>query len=364
MDIIESILTLIQRNLLNILTFLWIIWFAGVALAVIVSTVSGCIRRRTLYKLSQRSAQARQKQDENAVQFDLEPEQIKSTLIRREAELREDIQRMGLDFEVQGVLENFRGRIQRMLADIPAMHQELLDRFQKIYGALNDFKDLCGADQLSLARMALKRGATGKAVTLLKRVQSLGNQKATEAAGSQFAVARNKKLAGGAAFLLGQLAEIDFNYFMATQYYLIAANLQPANLTYLKAAAEFSYAFGEFHETGQLLDQVLKIQEKLLGPEHPDLAQTLNNLGVLRHTQGRHAEAEAFYLWALEICEAHRCPQDQDTVNLMQNYAAFLQEVGRHPEAEIVKARTAIASPRDHQPICRLENPLLEAGGS
>ena len=55
------------------------------------------------------------------------------------------------------------------------------------------------------------------------------------------------------------------------------------------------------------------------------------------------AEAEAFYLWALEICEAQQHPQDQDTVNLMQNYAAFLQEMGRHREADAVKARAAVA---------------------
>ena len=195
---------------------------------------------------------------------------------------------MGLDFGLQGVLENFRGRIQRRLADLPATHHELEDRLQNIYVGLNDFKDLCGPDQLSLARMALKRGATGKAAALLKRAQSLGNQQVAEASGSQLAVDRNKRLAASAAFLLGQLAEIDFNYFTATQYYQMAADLQPSNLTYLKAAAELSYAFEEFHETGHLLEQVLTIQEKLLGPEHLDLAQTLNNLGVLRHTQGRH----------------------------------------------------------------------------
>ena len=106
---------------------------------------------------------------------------------------------------------------------------------------------------------------------------------------------------------------------------------------------ELSYAFEEFQETGHLLEQALKNQEKLLGPEHLDLAQTLNNLGVLRHTQGRHAEAEAFYLWALEICEANRHPEDQEAVNLRQNYAAFLQDVGRCHEADAVKGRAALA---------------------
>lgn len=343
MDILESILTLIQKNLLDIITILWIIWFAGVALGVVVSTVSTCLQRRTLARLSQRYNQDRQRRDEDAIQVELDPERIKDTLMRREAELREDAERMGLDFGLREVLEDFRGRIQQRLADLPATHHELVDRLQNIYEALNDFKDLCGPDQLSLARMALKRGATGKAAALLKRAQSLCNQQVDETPGSQFVVARNKILAASATFLLGQLAETDFNYFTATQYYQIAADLEPSNLTYLNAAAELSYAFEEFHETGHLLEQVLKIQGKLLGPEHPDLAQTLNNLGVLRHTQGRYAEAEAFYLWALEICEAQRHSQDQDVVNLMQNYAAFLQEVGRHCEADAFRVQAALA---------------------
>ncbi len=45
----------------------------------------------------------------------------------------------------------------------------------------------------------------------------------------------------------------------------------------------------------------------------------------------------------MEICEANQSPQGQDAVNLMQNFAAFLQEVGRLPEADALKARTAMA---------------------
>ena len=40
MDILESIFTLIQNKFLDILTILWVIWFAGVALGVVVSTIS------------------------------------------------------------------------------------------------------------------------------------------------------------------------------------------------------------------------------------------------------------------------------------------------------------------------------------
>jgi tetratricopeptide (TPR) repeat protein len=343
MDILESIFTLIQHKFLDILTILWIMWFAGVALGVVVSTISGCLQRRTLTRISRKYEDTRRRRDEDGVHIHLDLERIKTTLLHRDAELREDAERMGMDFGLMGVLDNFRGRIQRRLKDLDATSHELADRLRNIYAGLDDFEDFCGPDQIALARMGLTRGATGKAVVLLKRAQSLGNQQVATAAGSEVIVAKNRRLAASAAFLLGQLAETDFNYFTATQYYQLAADLQPSNLVYLSAAAELSYAFEEFQETGHLLEQVLTIQEKLLGPEHPDLAQTLNNLGVLRHTQGRYDKAEAYYLWALEICEAHRSPLTQDAVNLMQNYAAFLQELGRNLEADAIKARAAVA---------------------
>lgn len=342
MDFLESIFGLIQRNFLDIITVLWAIWFVGIAFGVVVATVSGYRHRRTLARLNQGYDPGQKPPGQDQVYFNLDMDRIRDTLIHREAELRQDVERMGLDFGLQGVLEHFQDRVRWRLADLPATQREIEARLRNIYARLNDYKDLIEPDQLSLARTALKRGATGKAAALLKRAQSLSNQQAAEAPGLQLAAARNKKLAAGAAFLLGQLAEIDFDYFGATQYYQLAAELQPSNLTYLKTAAELSYAFEEYQETGHLLEQVLKIQEKLLGPEHSDLAQTLNNLGVLRHTQGRQDEAEAFYLWALEICDAQGDPSNQDAVNLRQNYAAFLQEVGRLHEADAVKARAAM----------------------
>jgi tetratricopeptide (TPR) repeat protein len=342
MEVLQPIFELAPKNLLNLITILWYIWVAGVVLGMFICTVSSRLNRRILTRLSQTDEADRMRRDEDAIQFELDLEHLKDALSRREAELGEDIERMGLDFELQAVLKNFRDKIQHMLGDLSATYLDLLNRLRNIYRSLNDFKDVVDPDQLFMARMALKRGETGKATALLKRAKLRINQQTAEAAGSPLAAARGNRLAAGVAFLLGQLAETDCNYFTATQYYQQAADLQPANLTYLNAAAGLSYAFGEFYQTEHLLEQVLKIQEKLLGPEHLELAQTLNNLGVLRHTQGRDAEAEAFYRWALEICEAHLSPQDPDAVNLMQNYAAFLEEVGRSPEAETFKARAVM----------------------
>ncbi len=342
MDILESLLELAQKNSLEIITWLWVVWCGGVALGIVICNVSRYIDHRTLTALRRRYEGHRLKPEEETAPFEFDLAHLNNILICRERELREDGERMGLDFDLQAVLEHFRSRIQEKQANLPATHQELIERLRNLYQALEELKDLFEPEQFFLARMALKRGETGKAKALLKHVQALTHQQTAEASGRRLAAARGKRLAAQAAFLLGCIEETNFNFFTATQYYLQAADLQPTNLAYLNAAAEFAYAFGEFHETEHLLQQVLIIQEKLQGPEHPALAQTLNNLGVLRHTQGRHAEAEAFYQWALEICEAHLNPEDPDVVSLMQNYAGFLQEMGRSREADSLKARAIV----------------------
>ena len=44
--------TLIQNKFLDILTILLVVFFAGVTLGVVVSTISDCVHRRTLNQLS------------------------------------------------------------------------------------------------------------------------------------------------------------------------------------------------------------------------------------------------------------------------------------------------------------------------
>ena len=45
----------------------------------------------------------------------------------------------------------------------------------------------------------------------------------------------------------------------------------------------------------------LAIVEKALGPDHPDVAASLNNLAVLYQHQGRYADAEPLYKRSLAI---------------------------------------------------------------
>ena len=52
---------------------------------------------------------------------------------------------------------------------------------------------------------------------------------------------------------------------------------------------------GNYAEAEPLHQQSLAIKEKALGPEHPDVAVSLNNLASLYQSQGKYAEAEPLF---------------------------------------------------------------------
>jgi hypothetical protein len=56
-------------------------------------------------------------------------------------------------------------------------------------------------------------------------------------------------------------------------------------------------------EAEPLLSRALTIREQTLGPEHPDTAESLNNLAMLYFNQGRYIEAEPLYRRPLAIWE-------------------------------------------------------------
>ncbi len=49
------------------------------------------------------------------------------------------------------------------------------------------------------------------------------------------------------------------------------------------------------------IGEALDIRRRILGAENPDVAWTLNDLGVLYKEQGRYAEAESLYIQVREI---------------------------------------------------------------
>ena len=69
------------------------------------------------------------------------------------------------------------------------------------------------------------------------------------------------------------------------------------------------------------------MRKQLLGSEHPDVAQSLNNLAGLYDSQGRYAEAEPLFTEAVTILISQLGQDHPHTQTVQQNYLMFLQKV-------------------------------------
>ena len=85
---------------------------------------------------------------------------------------------------------------------------------------------------------------------------------------------------------------------------------------------------GDLAGARPLYERALAICEKVLGPEHPDTATSLNNLALLLQDQGDLAGARPLFERALAICEKALGPEHPDTATSLNNLAILLAGPG------------------------------------
>ena len=116
-------------------------------------------------------------------------------------------------------------------------------------------------------------------------------------------------------------------------------SLQAARLHACAGVAKLELA--EFVDAESYLGQALTIRETMLGPTHPDVATSLNNLAELYRAQGRYTEAEPYYQRALTICETVLGPTHPDVATVLENYSLLLETIGKKDEAARLAARAS-----------------------
>jgi len=77
---------------------------------------------------------------------------------------------------------------------------------------------------------------------------------------------------------------------------------------------------GRYQEAVPLLERSLAVREQSLGPDHPDTANSLNNLAMIFKKQARFKEAVALCQRALDICERVLVPDHPQTATVRSNY--------------------------------------------
>jgi tetratricopeptide (TPR) repeat protein len=86
---------------------------------------------------------------------------------------------------------------------------------------------------------------------------------------------------------------------------------------------------GRYAEGQASAEEALRRFERVDGPEHTNVATTLNLLGILEDEQGRHAEAEASYRRAVAIQEKARGANDLDVAKFLSNLGGVVDTRGQ-----------------------------------
>jgi tetratricopeptide (TPR) repeat protein len=128
-----------------------------------------------------------------------------------------------------------------------------------------------------------------------------------------------------------------------------------AEVAALNAQVEELYRQGRYSEATPLAQRVLRIREAALGPNHPDVGTSLNNLAILYQDQGLYRDAEPLFKRALAISEKAFGANHPNVATSLNNLAELYQNEGRYADAEtLLKRSLAIneKAPRVQQRQC------------
>jgi hypothetical protein len=119
-------------------------------------------------------------------------------------------------------------------------------------------------------------------------------------------------------------------------------------------SAERAAAAGDFAGAEALLREAAELQESSLGPQHPDLASTYNNLAVACEMADKPADAEQFYRRAYAIAASALGPEHALVITSRDNLREFCKARGLSFEAPETGAIPSASLPSDAVPIAAL----------
>ncbi len=138
-------------------------------------------------------------------------------------------------------------------------------------------------------------------------------------------------------FLRRVLVSFVFPFLLLTT--LLPAYAQEALWKDLSAKAWTLYQQGRYAEGVKVAQEALKVAKESFGPDHPNLATSLNILAELYRAQGQYAAAEPLYKRSLAIREKALGPDHPDVATVLENISELYKETGRMDEAKRFEER-------------------------
>ena len=156
-----------------------------------------------------------------------------------------------------------------------------------------------------------------------------------------------------AAKLLNRLARYRYSHFTRTAYAQARSFceralrirekvLGPEHPDTALSLDSLGTAFGvrgDLAGAQSLYERALRIREKVLGPEHPDTARSLERLGYALIERGDLAAAQSLYERALRIREKVLGPEHQDTAVNILGFGHLIQKQGDLARAQSTQER-------------------------
>ncbi len=101
------------------------------------------------------------------------------------------------------------------------------------------------------------------------------------------------------------------------------------------------YRTGKYDRAVVVAKKALAVAEKNVGPNHPDVATSLDNLALIYGVQAQYAVAEPLHKRALAIREEALGPDHPAVGQSLNNLAVLCRATNRDEEAEILELRAA-----------------------
>jgi CHAT domain-containing protein/lipopolysaccharide biosynthesis regulator YciM len=127
---------------------------------------------------------------------------------------------------------------------------------------------------------------------------------------------------------------------LAIREKVLAPN-HPDVATSLYLVGRLYYEKGDYTKAESFLQRSLTIGEKALGPEHPEVAETLNALAGVYEEKGDYVRAEPLSERALAIREKVLSPESVDLAGSLNNLARLYAKKGDYAKAEHLYQRTS-----------------------
>nr|WP_225912492.1 tetratricopeptide repeat protein [Nostoc flagelliforme] len=94
------------------------------------------------------------------------------------------------------------------------------------------------------------------------------------------------------------------------------------------------YSQGRYSDAEPLLSDALAMTKRLFAGDHPNVAESLNNLALLYYSQGRYSDAEPLYSDALAMRKRLFAGDHPNVAESLNNLALLYYSQGRYSDAE------------------------------